>query len=40
MRIMVTGANGYIGRNVVKNLLNKGHKVTAILFDGETPHHF
>lgn len=40
MRIMVTGANGYIGRNVVKNLLNKGHKVTAILFDGEMPHLF
>ncbi|MEG9487892.1 NAD(P)-dependent oxidoreductase [Mannheimia indoligenes] len=38
MNIIVTGANGYIGRNVVHSLLNKGHKVTAMLFDGETPH--
>lgn len=38
MRIVVTGANGYIGRNVVNALLNKGHVVTAILFDGENPH--
>lgn len=40
MNIIVTGANGYIGRNVVRGLLDKGHQVTAMLFDGETPHHF
>lgn len=38
MNIIVTGANGYIGRNVVNTLLAKGHNVTAILFDGEIPH--
>ena len=29
MRIVVTGANGYIGRYVVKELLDKGHEVIA-----------
>ena len=27
MRVLVTGANGYIGRYVVKELLDKGHEV-------------
>lgn len=40
MNIIITGANGYIGRNVVKELVSKGHKVIAILFDGESPHPF
>ena len=29
MKILVTGANGYIGRHVVKALLDKGASVTA-----------
>lgn len=40
MRVIVTGANGYIGRNVVKALLEANHQVTAVLFEGENPHSF
>lgn len=29
MKILVTGANGYIGSHVIKNLLDKGHNVIA-----------
>lgn len=29
MKILITGANGYIGRHVVSNLLEQGHEVIA-----------
>ncbi|MGN0432257.1 MAG: NAD-dependent epimerase/dehydratase family protein [Lachnospiraceae bacterium] len=28
--ILITGANGYIGKHVVKEVLNRGHKVIAV----------
>lgn len=40
MKIVVTGANGYIGRNVVRELISRGHEVVSILFSGETPHAY
>jgi len=33
MRVLVTGANGYIGRHVVDKLLDKGAEVVAVDFD-------
>ena len=30
MRVVITGANGYIGRHVVKEVLNRGHEVIAV----------
>lgn len=33
MKILVTGANGYLGQGIVKNLLDKGNNVVATDFD-------
>ena len=33
MKILVTGANGYLGQGVVKHLLNYGHEVVAADFN-------
>jgi dTDP-6-deoxy-L-talose 4-dehydrogenase (NAD+) len=32
MKILVTGANGYLGQGIVKNILNNGHEVVAVDF--------
>lgn len=32
MKILVTGANGYLGQGVVKALLDNGHSVVAADF--------
>lgn len=32
MKILVTGANGYLGQGVVKELLDNGHNVVAADF--------
>lgn len=33
MKILVTGANGYLGQGIVKQILNNGHQVIATDFD-------
>lgn len=37
MKIAVIGANGNLGSRVVRQALESGHEVTAVLYDGETP---
>ena len=32
MKILVTGANGYLGQGIVKHILDTGNKVTAVDF--------
>ena len=32
MKILVTGANGYLGQGIVKEILNSGHDVIAVDF--------
>ena len=34
MNILVTGANGFIGSNLVKKLVDAGHKVKAMVLKG------
>lgn len=36
MKILVTGANGYIGNHVVKTLLDKGNEVIAVDFKSDS----
>ena len=38
MKILVTGANGYIGSNVVTRLIGLGHKVIAVDLDNKHIH--
>lgn len=35
MKILVTGANGYLGQGIVKGILNKGHDVIAADFSNQ-----
>lgn len=39
MRILVTGANGFIGRNVCESLMNQGHEVVEGLYDSSKGTH-
>lgn len=34
MRVLITGANGHIGANTVRELLNRGHEVVAFVREG------
>ena len=35
MKILVTGATGRVGANLVKALLEKGHQVRAFIYPGD-----
>ena len=32
MKVLVTGANGYLGQGIVKEIINRGHEVIATDF--------
>ena len=32
MKILITGADGFIGSHLTEKLVNQGHKVTALSF--------
>ena len=34
MKILVTGANGFIGKNLIEELKNRGHEVMPYDIDG------
>ena len=34
MRVLVTGANGFLGSNIIRILLNKGYEVKAFILKG------
>jgi uncharacterized protein YbjT (DUF2867 family) len=36
-RVLVTGANGHVGNNLVKALLERGYKVRASVRDAKDP---
>ncbi|ELR65066.1 UDP-glucose 4-epimerase [Photobacterium marinum] len=40
MNIAITGANGYIGRNVVRNLVESGHNVISLVHPNDEIHRF
>lgn len=40
MRIIVTGASGFVGRNLIDELLNNGHEVIALTNSGRKNEHF
>ena len=39
MKILVTGANGYMGQGIVRALIEKGHEVVAVDFSAENIDH-
>ncbi len=38
MKILITGANGYIGNHLAEHLVNLGHTVNALMLDGTEAH--
>ena len=34
MKILLTGANGYIGQRLIPSLIEKGHEVICVVRDG------